>query len=127
MSNYYVVNECVGPVHGYYSNFHTGEDYGSTGLLPGTPGNCSKLEWRAGNSTLNNCFLVPIIDDDIPEPIEVFEIFVECEANGNCYLPRQQYTITIIDDQGTYNYILSHLNHPNIKQRSRSFWLQKTQ
>ncbi len=47
---------------------------------------------------------MPIIDDDIPEPVEVLEIVVECEDNGNCYLPRRSYTITIIDDQGTYVY-----------------------
>ncbi len=81
--------------------FLLGKDYGSTGLLPGTLGNSSKLEWRAGNSTPNNQFIVSIIDDDIPEPVEVLEIFVECEANENCYLPRQRYTITIVDDQGT--------------------------
>ncbi len=46
---------------------------------------------------------MPIIDDDIVEEVEVLEIVVDCEDNGNCYLPRQIYTITIIDDQGTYS------------------------
>ena len=70
----------------------TGEDYNS-------PGN-SNLEWRIGNSVPNVRFIVPIIDDNIPEEVEVLEIVVDC---GNCYLPRQIYTITIIDDQGTYS------------------------
>ncbi len=73
----------------------TGEDYNS-------PGN-SNLEWRIGNSVPNVRFIVPIIDDNIPEEVEVLEIVVDCEDNGNCYLPRQIYTITIIDDQGTYS------------------------
>ncbi len=63
----------------------------------------NNLEWRPGNSVPFNRFLVPIIDDDIPEPVEVLEIVVKCEDKGNCYLPRQTYTITIIDDQGMYN------------------------
>ncbi|XP_064386944.1 uncharacterized protein LOC135335380 isoform X3 [Halichondria panicea] len=74
-----------------------GEDYNSTGLFRGTGNN--NLEWRIGNSAPNVLFIVPIIDDDIPEPVEVLEIVVECEDNGNCYLPRRSYTITIIDDQ----------------------------
>ncbi len=77
-----------------------GEDYKSTDLLRGTD-NSAILEWRPGNSVPNVRFIVPIIDDDIPEPVEVLEIVVECEDNGNCYLPRRSYTITIIDDQGT--------------------------
>ncbi|XP_064385961.1 uncharacterized protein LOC135334617 isoform X2 [Halichondria panicea] len=75
-----------------------GEDYKSTDLLRGTD-NSAILEWRPGNSVPNVRFIVPIIDDDIPEPVEVLEIVVECEDNGNCYLPRRSYTITIIDDQ----------------------------
>ncbi|XP_064385904.1 uncharacterized protein LOC135334578 isoform X3 [Halichondria panicea] len=74
-----------------------GKDFNSTGLFRGT-GN-SNLEWRIGNSAPNVQFIVPIIDDDIPEPVEVLEIVVECEDYGNCYLPRRSYTITIIDDQ----------------------------
>ncbi len=62
------------------------------------------MRWRRRNSAPNNRFIVPIIDDEIPEPIEKLEIFVECDASENCYLPRQSYTITIIDDQGTYSY-----------------------
>ena len=88
----------------------TGEDYHLTGFCRGT-GN-SNLEWRPGNSAPNVRFIVPIIDDDIPEPVEVLEIVVECEDNENCYLPRRTYTITIIDDQGTYScraYILGHV------------------
>ncbi len=67
----------------------------------------SNLRWRAGNSAPNNRFIVPIIDDDIPEPVEVLEIVVECEDKGNCYLPCTTSTYTIIiyhhyiDDQGT--------------------------
>ncbi len=73
----------------------TGEDYDA-------PVN-SNLEWRIGNSLPTVRFIVPIIDDDIPEEVEVLEIEVEC---GNCYLPRQIYTITIIDDQGTYTAVM---------------------
>ena len=39
-----------------------------------------------------------IIVDDIPEPVEVFEVVLECEMN--CFLPQEVYTITIIDDLG---------------------------
>ncbi len=61
------------------------------------------MEWGIGNSVPTVRFIVPIIDDDMPEEVEVLEIEVDCEDNGNCYLPRQIYTITIIDDQGTYS------------------------
>ncbi len=81
---------------------HAGEDYTLTGVRPGS-GN-SNMRWRRRNSAPVNRFIVPIIDDDIPEPNEKLEIFVECDASENCYLPRQSYTITIIDDQGTYVY-----------------------
>ncbi len=86
---------------------HAGKDFNSTGLFRGT-GN-SNLEWRIGNSAPNVQFIVPIIDDDIPEPVEVLEIVVECEDYGNCYLPRRSYTITIIDDQGMYTCHAYHL------------------
>ncbi len=104
--------DCVHFDHcSFFVHKHTfllaGEDYNSTGLLRGS-GN-SNLEWRTGNSVPNVRFIVPIIDDDIPEPVEVLEIVVECENNGNCYLPRQVYTITIIDDQGAYSYHAYHL------------------
>ncbi len=46
--------------------------YISAGLLRGT-GNSTNLRWRAGNSAPNNRFIVPIIDDDIPELVEVLE------------------------------------------------------
>ena len=90
-----------------------GADYNSTGLHPGK--GKSNLIWKRHTSAPIAQFIVPIIDDDIPEPIEVLEIFVECEKNRNCYLPRQRYTITIIDDQGTYvarcNFHTYHLIH----------------
>ncbi len=76
-----------------------GKDFNSTRGTTGT----SNLEWRVGNSFPNVRFTVPIIDDHILEPVEVLYIVVECEDNTNCYLPRQIYSITIIDDQGTYN------------------------
>ena len=44
--------------------------------------------------------MVTIIDDNIPEPVEVIEVQVRCEAEENCYSPRSFYTITIVDDQG---------------------------
>ena len=51
----------------------------------------NNLRWRgAGISVPNNRFIVLIIDDDIPEPVE---IVVECDDTENCYLPRQTYTI----------------------------------
>ncbi|XP_064385779.1 uncharacterized protein LOC135334492 isoform X2 [Halichondria panicea] len=72
-----------------------GNDFNST---QGTT-DSSNLVWRAGNSAPNVRFTVPIINDDIPEPNEVLEIEIRCEDNGNCYIPQQIYTITIIDDQ----------------------------
>ena len=80
-------------------NLPAGNDFNST---QGTT-DSSNLVWRAGNSAPNVRFTVPIINDDIPEPNEVLEIEIRCEDNGNCYIPQQIYTITIIDDQGTYN------------------------
>ncbi|XP_064397880.1 uncharacterized protein LOC135344578 [Halichondria panicea] len=88
-----------------------GEDCTLTGVRPGS-GN-SNMRWRRRNSAPVNRFIVPIIDDDIPEPIEKLEIFVECDASENCYLPRQSYTITIIDDQGQCDH-LPPLSNGNI-------------
>ncbi|XP_064387691.1 uncharacterized protein LOC135335916 [Halichondria panicea] len=59
------------------------------------------LRWGRDGSTLPNvAYEVTILDDDIPEPVEVVEVMVQCVAIENCYLPRARYTITIIDDQG---------------------------
>ena len=80
-------------------NLPAGNDFNST---QGTT-DSSNLVWRAGNSAPNVRFTVPIINDDTLEPDEVLEIEIQCENNGNCYIPQQIYTITIIDDQGTYN------------------------
>ena len=80
----------------YFLN--AGEDYISTGLRPRI-GN-SNLRWAAGNTFPNRRFIVPIIDDDIPEPIEKLEVLIECDGNHNCFIPQRSYTITIVDDQG---------------------------
>ena len=50
--------------------------------------------------------MVTIQDDTTPEPVEVIEVQVRCEAEENCYSPRLFYTITIVDDQGENQTIL---------------------
>lgn len=61
----------------------------------------SNVRWGAGNTLPIRCFVVPIVDDDVPEGTEMLEVWVECDYNQNCYLPRTKYTITILDDDGT--------------------------
>ena len=51
-------------------------------------------------------FVVTILDDDVPEPVEFVEVQVVCAADENCYSPRSFYTITIVDDQGGNQTIL---------------------
>ncbi len=77
---------------------HADSDYTTTGLRPGE-GN-SNLRWRRAAIFPNNRFIVSILVDSIPEPVEVVEVVVACDGNENCYLPRTRYTITIIDDEG---------------------------
>ncbi len=73
------------------------------------PDQFGNLRWRAATEEQklqgterfpNRRFMVTILDDDIPEPVEVVEVVVQCVLLENCYLPRTVYTITIIDDQG---------------------------
>ncbi|XP_064387502.1 uncharacterized protein LOC135335845 isoform X3 [Halichondria panicea] len=66
----------------------------------GGPEQNGNLRWGRGAMTPNTPYVVTILDDDIPEPVEVVEVIVQCVAGENCYLPRTRYTITIIDDQG---------------------------
>ncbi|XP_064387511.1 uncharacterized protein LOC135335851 isoform X2 [Halichondria panicea] len=66
----------------------------------GGPTQNGNLRWRAGDTLLHVPYVVTILDDDTPEPVEVVEVIVQCVAGENCYLPRTRYTITIIDDQG---------------------------
>ncbi len=73
------------------------------------PDEFGNLRWRAATEEeqlqrterfSNRRFMVTILDDDIPEPVEVVEVVVQCIPLENCYLPRTVYTVTIIDDQG---------------------------
>ncbi|XP_064387505.1 uncharacterized protein LOC135335846 isoform X3 [Halichondria panicea] len=66
----------------------------------GGPTQNGNLRWRAGDTLPRVPYVVTILDDDTPEPVEVVEVIVQCVAGENCYLPRTRYTITIIDDQG---------------------------
>ncbi|XP_064387621.1 uncharacterized protein LOC135335889 isoform X1 [Halichondria panicea] len=66
----------------------------------GGPTENGNLRWRAGDTLPRVPYVVTILDDDTPEPVEVVEVMVQCVARENCYLPRTRYTITIIDDQG---------------------------
>ena len=76
----------------------TGSDYNFAGTRPGEFS--SNLRFYRIRNTPSILFMVPILDDDIPEPVEVIHVQVVCENNENCYSPRSFYTITIIDDQG---------------------------
>ncbi len=87
------------------NSMHVGSDYADP--PPQNNGGLDdqgNLRWRIINSpTLPNVpYVVTILDDDIPEPVEVVEVIVQCVARENCYLPRTRYTITIIDDQGEW-------------------------
>ncbi len=83
------------------SSMHAGSDYTAPPLRNnGGRYRNGNLRWRVGSITPNNPYVVTILDDDIPEPVEVVEVIVQCVARENCYLPRARYTITIIDDQG---------------------------
>ena len=74
-----------------------GHDYIPAGVRPDS-GNSSNLRWSGNNTSPDEEFSVNIIVDDIPEPVEVFEVVLECEMN--CFLPQEVYTITIIDNLG---------------------------
>ena len=78
---------------------HKGYDYVQTGVRPDS-GNSSNLRWSGNNTSPDEEFLVNIIVDDIPEPVEVIEVVLVCEMN--CYLTQEIYTITIIDDLGKW-------------------------
>ncbi len=88
----------------YIAYVYKGEDFDAMGFLSGEGVN-SNLRWRSARTIPNNRFIVPIIDDDVPEDTEVFEVWVECEERENCYLPRTKYTVTILDDDGTYIHV----------------------
>ena len=77
---------------------HTAIDYIFVGARPGD--GISNLQWEKDEVTPNSTFTVTILDDDVPEPVEVIEVQVVCENNENCYSPISVYTITIFDDQG---------------------------
>ena len=83
-------------------SMHAGSDY--TAPPPQRNGGLDQngnLRWGRDGATLPNvAYEVTILNDDIPEPVEVVEVMVQCVATENCYLPRTRYTITIIDDQG---------------------------
>ena len=91
---------------------HAGMDYVATGVRPDSGAN-SNLRFRSTRNTPNNAFIVMIMDDDTPEPIEVIDVFLECEAVENCYAPQDRYTITIVDPDGTV-YLMKLLHAINI-------------
>ena len=75
-----------------------GSDYIPVGVRPES-GESSNLRWNAGNISLtNDHFNVNITSDNIPEPVEVFEVVLVCEIN--CFPARKVYSVTIIDDLG---------------------------
>ena len=85
------------------TSMHAGSDYSDP--PPQRNGGLEQngnLRWGRGAMTPNTPYVVTILDDDIPEPVEVVEVIVQCVAGENCYLPRTRYTITIIDDQGEW-------------------------
>ena len=83
------------------NDFHAGSDYNDPQPQNnGGPTENGNLRWRAGDTLPRVPYVVTILDDDIPEPVEMVEVMVQCVARENCYLPRTRYTITIIDDQG---------------------------
>ena len=75
-----------------------GSDYNAAGTRPG--GRRSNLRFGRSRNLPNRAFEVTILDDNIPESVEVINVQVRCEAEENCYSPRSFYTITIVDDQG---------------------------
>ena len=94
MSIEVLTNECL-------SSMHTGSDYSPPPRQPNDRlDQNGNLRWRAEETFPNRAYEVSILDDDIPEPVEVVEVMVQCVRVENCYLPRSVYTITIIDDQG---------------------------
>ena len=74
-----------------------GSGYTPTGVKPDFGGR-SNLRWSGNSSLPNEKFSINITVNDIPEPVEKFEVVLECEMN--CYLPQNKYTITIVDDLG---------------------------
>ena len=79
--------------------FTIGSDYTAAGVNPDSGGN-SNLRYRRDRTTPLNPFTVDILDDDVPEPVEVVQVQLRCEDGENCYSPRSVYTMTIVDDQG---------------------------
>ena len=72
-----------------------GSDYTAVDL-----GANSNLRWRANRPDPNRAFMVEILDDDVPEPVEYLEVVLTCDGSENCYIPRSVYRITIIDEEG---------------------------
>ena len=58
------------------------------------------MRFGRSRNTPNIPFKVTIIDDDVPEPVEVLTVQVRCADNENCYSLTSFYTITVVDDQG---------------------------
>ena len=54
--------------------------------------------WNKNSSLPIEKFVVNIVSDEIPEPVEVFNVVLECEIN--CFLPQEVYSVTIVDDLG---------------------------
>ena len=81
----------------YY--YVTGSDYNTTGTRHESGGK-SNLRFARIRNTPNLPFMVTIQDDTTPEPVEVIEVQVRCEAEENCYSPRSFYTIAVVDDEG---------------------------
>ena len=63
----------------------------------------SRFDLGTGIPTLDTPFDVTIIDDDVPEPIECFEVHFVVQSTGYAY-PSAIGRITILDnDLGCYN------------------------
>lgn len=78
-------------------HIYAGSDYLTAGIRPGQGD--SNLRWRANRVEPNDNMTITIINDTVPEAVEMLEVVVECDSNENCYLPRESYTITIVDDE----------------------------
>ncbi len=88
-----------------------GSDYNIAGVIPGS--GSSNLRYSSTSNIPNNAFTVQILDDDILEAVEVIDVFLECAARENCYVPQNRYTITIVDNEdGTFyitlDYVVRH-------------------
>ena len=95
------------------------------GVRPG--GGNSNLRFRRDRNTPNSPFMMTILDDDVPEPVEVIQVQVMCEDEENCYCPRSFYTITIIDnDQGGSCNLLRMcmcLRCDSVRDRTCTMWV----